>query len=83
MDNKKENVKKLKDNINKLIKMGSYPIHQFCMKVMFCDELFNIFMEWWEICGDGQEFTNYEFCEIHKEILEEILLMDQLQKEMK
>ncbi len=83
MDDREKKTKELRENMNKLKDMALDPIHHLCMKVMFCDELFNRIMAWWEVCGDGQEFTNYEFCEIHKEILEEILLMDQLQKEMK
>ena len=82
MDNKKE-VKKVKENINKLIKMSEDPIFKLSMKVMFSDDLFIRFQDWHEICGNNESITNGEFCKIHQEQLEEIILMDQLQKEMK
>ncbi len=83
MNNKKENVKKLKDNIDKLVKMAKDPIFNLTTRVMFSDDLFIRYKEWWEICGNNESITNGEFCKIHQEQLEEIILMDQLQKEMK
>ncbi len=79
---KEENVKKLKDNIDKLVKMAK-DIFNLATRVMYSDDLFIRFKDWYELCGNGESITNGEFCKIHQEQLEEIILMDQLQKEMK
>ena len=71
------------NNINKLKKMAEDPIFNLATRVMYSDDLFIRFKDWYELCGNGESITNGEFCKIHQEQLEEIILMDQLQKEMK